>query len=230
MTITQIKLSDALYEFSLAQDVPSAALLDSFIQRYPAYAKELTDLAVELVIDSISEETPSPKDDLQSQKDSAVNLTVSRAMSHYQNRLYELQQGKEIKADARFSNGNIPADPFKNMDTAAFRSFSRAINANTAFCMRVRDRQINANTIPERFFMRAAQELRTSQDNFVAYMHLPTAVVRAGQSFKAECKPFAAVKQTYEEAVNASNLSEEQKNDLLSLIEKAPENGQFQPR
>ena len=42
--------SDILYEFSLAQELPDAELLDSFVRRVPDHADALTDLAVDMVL------------------------------------------------------------------------------------------------------------------------------------------------------------------------------------
>ena len=38
-------LRDALYELSLARQVPDATLLDEFVRRYPEHAEDLTDFA-----------------------------------------------------------------------------------------------------------------------------------------------------------------------------------------
>lgn len=215
----QVKLSDALYEFALAKEMPDADLLESFIQRYPAYSKELTELAIELIVDSFAE-TPVEIDP-ECGNNANTRLAVSRAISHYQNRLHEIKSGKEVKANASFAKDRIPSNPFKNMDRAAFVSFSQSINVNRVFAAKIRDRQIDPSTIPVPFFSRLADNLHIPDADIVAYMHLPTAVATGVQSFKADCKPYAQAKQTYEDAIRTSMLTEDQAKDLLSLIEKA---------
>lgn len=45
-------LRNALYELSLAMQPPDAGVLDAFVRRYPDHAEALTDLAVELAMES----------------------------------------------------------------------------------------------------------------------------------------------------------------------------------
>ena len=56
MTTTQsnssMPLRDVLYSFSLAKSVPDAELLDEYVRSYPEYAAELTDFAIEMIIDA----------------------------------------------------------------------------------------------------------------------------------------------------------------------------------
>lgn len=214
----QVNLSDALYEFTLAKEVPNADLLEDFIQRYPLYSKELTELAIELIVDSFAE--ASVEDSFESSNSAGTKVAVSRAISHYQNRLHEIKNGKEMKANAALPRDKIPSNPFKNMDRAAFQSFSHSVNVNRMLATKIRDRQIDAGTIPASFFSRMADSLDIPSADIVAYMHLPTAVATGVQSFKADCKPYAQAKQTYEDAVRTSMLTEDQKKDLLSLIKK----------
>jgi len=44
-------LQDVLYDFSVAQEVPDAKLLKEFVELYPSYAEDLTELAYDLIPD-----------------------------------------------------------------------------------------------------------------------------------------------------------------------------------
>ena len=82
--------------------------------------------------------------------------------------------------------------------------------------MKLRDRLIRSDTIPQRFLRRVAEELKETIE--VVMVHF------AGQAempqhayFKAAQKPEAGAKQTFDEAVRSSGLTPEQQEYLLSL-------------
>ena len=85
-------LRDVLYAFSLAKPIPDAELLDDFVRRYPEYAADLTDFAIELIMDAVSNEVEN--EDAPVETTTVMDPAVSRAMSRFQNRLYAIQQAK----------------------------------------------------------------------------------------------------------------------------------------
>src|SRR5580658_5044338 len=80
-------LRDVLYAFSLAKPIPDADLLEEFTRRYPEHAIELTDFAIELAVDAMRGHEDAEPDLV----DDAVSPAVSRAMSAFQNRLFEVR-------------------------------------------------------------------------------------------------------------------------------------------
>ena len=46
-------LREAFYALSMAQRIPDAELLDDVVRRYPIYANELTEFAIELALDAL---------------------------------------------------------------------------------------------------------------------------------------------------------------------------------
>ena len=48
-------LREALYALAMAASTPDAQVLDEIVRQYPQFADELTDFAVELALDSLSE-------------------------------------------------------------------------------------------------------------------------------------------------------------------------------
>ena len=76
--------SDVMYEFSLAKPIPDADLLDQCVRRFPQHAAALTDLAISIVLDAAR-----PDEEDVTEVDTPLSPAVSRAMSRFQNRLYE---------------------------------------------------------------------------------------------------------------------------------------------
>jgi hypothetical protein len=201
-------LRNVLYEFALAKPVPDAALVDEFVRHYPEYASELTEYAIELALDAIAARN-EPVD-----KPSAVTApSVSRAMSRFHNRLHAVRKG----TDAETANA-APAveNPFAKLTRDAIRALAQGLHANTVFVMKLRDRHISLETMTEGFLRRIADELGVRLENIVAYFAAP-AYIQSSAHFKAETKPEAGEKQTFEQAVRSCGLTPEQQNSLLNL-------------
>jgi hypothetical protein len=213
MTTTQTRsptsLRNALYELALAKAQPDAELLDEFVRRYPEHASALTDFAVELALDGLAE-AGGPEEGSGS---SATNASVSKAMSRFHNRLYAVQ--RERYAPARGLEA-VADNPFAALDRGGLRKLSQRLNVNNVFIMKLRDRQIDENTMPEAFQRSVAKELGASLDVVVAHF-TGQAQIQPGVHFKADEKPDAGAKQTFEEAVRSSGLTAEQQAYLLGL-------------
>ncbi|MDO8534389.1 MAG: hypothetical protein Q7S17_06570 [Xanthobacteraceae bacterium] len=92
-TMTDTPLRDAMYAMSLAKAVPDAELLDEFVRRYPEHADALTEFAIELALDGLQH----GDDDLDVPADpDAISPVVSRVMSQFQNRLFEISQKRAL--------------------------------------------------------------------------------------------------------------------------------------
>ena len=210
-TNTPTALRDVLYAFSLAKPVPDARLLDEFVRRYPDYAAEITDFAIELAIDAAQ----GGDTDVQ-EAESAVSPAVSRAMSRFQNRLFALRQdevsGSTTSAAASYSVEN----PFAALDRAAFRGLANRLDVSTLFVTKLRDRQIDPSTMTTGFRKRVANELSVPLDVIVAHFAArPEAQLR--QFYKAEQKPTTVAQQSFEEAVRSSELTDEQQRHLMNM-------------
>jgi hypothetical protein len=97
-----------------------------------------------------------------------------------------------------------------------FRAFAERLNANGVFVGKLRDRQIDPATMTLGFQKRVADELGVPL-NVVAAHFAAERVVSAGQFYKAKDKPSTGARQTFEEAVRNSGLSEDQQRSLLEL-------------
>jgi hypothetical protein len=201
-------LRSVLYELALAKPAPDAALVDEFVRRYPEYASDLTEYAIELALDAIAARHESV--------DMPVAVTspgVSRAMSRFRNRLYAVRQ--ETDAEAAKAAPAVE-NPFAELNRPAMRALAQRLHANTVFVMKLRDRLITVDTMTESFLRRIADELGVLLENIVAHFAAP-AYIQSSAHFKAETKPEAGEKQTFEEAVRSCGLTPEQQNFLLNL-------------
>lgn len=214
MTATQTSLRDAMYAMSLAKAVPDAELLDEFARLYPKYADALTEFAIELAIDSLMHR--SDEEDVPADAD-AISDVVSRVMSQFENQLFERRQARAATPPARAATASVE-NPFAALDRQGFRSLVLQLDVNSAFLSKLRDRTIEPISIPKAYCRHLAQEMDEDAEAMVAHLYAPQESVAAGrQLYKAEGKPAATARQSFEEAVKTSGLSEEQQRRLLSF-------------
>jgi hypothetical protein len=214
MTATQTSLRDAMYAMSLAKAVPDAELLDEFARLYPKYADALTEFAIELAIDSLMHR--SDEEDVPADAD-AISDVVSRVMSQFENQLFERRQARAATPPARAATASVE-NPFAALDRQGFRSLVSQLDVNSAFLSKLRDRTIEPISIPKAYCRHLAQEMDEDAEAMVAHLYAPQESVAAGrQLYKAEGKPAATARQSFEEAVKTSGLSEEQQRRLLSF-------------
>jgi len=210
-TNTPTALRDVLYAFSLAKPIPDARLLDEFVRRYPEHAAEITDFAVELAIDAarggdagVLEAEPN------------VSPAVSRAMSRFQNRLFALRQDEVSGSTTSATASSSVENPFAALDRTAFRGLANRLDVSSLFVAKLRDRQIDPNTMTTGFRKRVANELSVPFDVIVAHFAVRSEA-QPRQFYKAEQKPAAVPRQSFEEAVRTSGLTAEQQNHLMSM-------------
>lgn len=201
-------LRTVLYELALAKPTPDPALVDEFVRHYPEYASDLTEYAIELALDAIAARN-EPAD----MPVATTSPSVSQAMSRFHSRLSAVREGTEVEA----ANA-APAveNPFTKLNRPAMRALAQRLHANTVFVMKLRDRLITADTMTEGFLRRIADELGVLLETVMAHFAAPAYVPR-GAHFKADTKPEAGEKQTFEEAVRSCGLTPEQQKALLNL-------------
>lgn len=212
MNETITPLEQVLYEFSVAKPVPDAELLEEFVRQYPAYVSALTDLAVDLALDaSIGDEETNVE-----AVSPEVSASVSRAMSRFQNRLFEVKGNTQQTAAAPIQRTAHAENPFTKLSREQFRDVTKRLNCNTVFAGLLRDRQINADTMTPGFKSWVAQEMQVPPAFMAAHFAGHSEMPR-GQLYKADEKPAAVQKISFEEAVRTSGLTPEQQEFLLSL-------------
>jgi hypothetical protein len=213
MTVTNhpTPLRDVLYAFSLAKPVPDAQLLDEFIRRYPEHAAEITDFAIEVAIDAVR----GGEADAQ-QAEPTVSPAVSRAMSRFQNHVFGLRRAEaDSSTNPPIASPSVE-NPFAALDRTAFRALANRLDVSTLFVTKLRDRQIDPNTMTVGFRKRVADELSVPLDVLVAHF-AAQAEPQPLQFYKVEQKPTAAARQSFEEAVRSSGLTPQQQRQLMSM-------------
>jgi hypothetical protein len=211
---TQTSLRDAMYAMSLAKAVPDAELLDEFARRYPQHADALTEFAIELAIDSLMHR--SDEEDIPVDADT-ISPMVSRVMSQFENQLYERRQARAVNLPARAATTSV-ANPFADLDRQEFRRLVSRLDVSNVFLAKLRDRTIDSLTIPKGYCRHLAEETDEDFEAMSAHLYAPQESVAAGrQLYKAEGKPRAIARQTFEEAVKSSGLTDAQQRRLLSF-------------
>jgi hypothetical protein len=210
-------LDEVLYTFAAETRDLDADLLDEYVRSYPDYADALTTFAISLALDAL--ERPDAADTKSSASEmTTVTPAVSRAISKFQNRLYELRKSS---AAASKATGNAEkaraANPFGALDRTTFRAIAQELNASTVFVAKLRDRQIEPATMTPGFLKKLSDTLHTSVDLLMAYLNANPSVQISPQFFKAKEKPHVATRQSFQDAVRSSALDDEQQRYLLSL-------------
>jgi hypothetical protein len=203
-------LEDVLYQFTLAHPRPDADAVEAYARDYPQYARDLTELAIDLVIET----RLPPMEDADLTRTDDDDMALDRAISQFQNGLFV--QSQQPAATRTASDAPAAIDPFAGLDKAGMRAVARALDANAVFVMKLRDRRIRADTMTPGFLAAAAQALNAANDDFRDYVEAPRAMA-GRRRYKSDVTPEAAAKETFEEAVRGSGLSPEQTAFLLGL-------------
>lgn len=201
-----IPLRNVLYELALAKPAPDAALVDVFVRHYPEYAADLTEYAIELALDALA-----AHDEPVEVPVATTTPSVSRAMSRFHHRLSAVRE--DTAAEAAKAAPAVE-NPFATLTRSEMRALARRLHANTVFIMKLRDRLIRGDTMTDGFLRRLADALGVRLETVVAHVAAP-AYVPSRAHFKADTKPEAGEKQTFEEAVRSCGLTPAQQQALL---------------
>jgi hypothetical protein len=201
-------LWNVLYELALAKPAPDAALVDAFVRHYPEHAADLTEYAIALALDALA-----AHDEPVEMPVATTTPSVSRAMSRFHHRLSAVR--KETAAEAAKAAPAVE-NPFATLTRAEIRALAHRLRANTVFIMKLRDRLIRGDTMTAGFLRRLADALGVLLETVVAHFAAP-AYVPSRAHFKADTKPEAGEKQTFEEAVRSCGLTPAQQQALLNL-------------
>ena len=200
-------LDEVLYAFAVTKETPDAETLDRYVQLYPQYAEALTELAIELVLDSVHAEKPCAVEDA-----NAASPAVMRAISHFENYSYELNKGIPTHSM------NVITNPLLTLGRDGFRALAARLHANNAFIIKLRDRLVEPNSVIARtgFCREISEQLNVSEEAIFSHLKANPAIP-AGQYYKSDNKPAIVKQESFEEAVQNSGLTEEQQRYILSL-------------
>lgn len=199
-------LESVLFEFRAEAGVPRPGILEAWCRRYPQFARELTDYAVEWLIDEALA-TAAPAEVARPESSPLVSKAISR--------LYNRIRERDAANDAARPAASPVRNPFQGLAVARKREIRDELRVNTPLMAKFENRLIEPDTVPRPFLDRFARLLESGVEEFIGYLRLPPAM-HAAQEFKAQGKPaVAARKETFEQAVRATSLDEKQKKALL---------------
>lgn len=167
--------------------------LEHYLSEYPAHAKALIDCSIELILDATRSDAVS----------AASESAVERSWQTFQSAVSRPDDSSAI-------------NPFATLTPTAFKSLARKLDVNNLLLIRLRDRAIDAATIPRRFVQGLATELGTTAEGVMNYLRNPPAMV-SGHSFRSTAKPAVAEQMSFEKAIETSQLTPAQRDALKSL-------------
>ena len=211
MTMNEMKkanLDSVLFDFRLEADsAPNPAILDAYCRKYPKYARELTDYAMQWLIETAIDATTGNAD----VEKPASSILVSRAISRFHDRV----SGKLISTEVAQESSHDVRSPFEELSVVRKREICNILGINIPLLAKFQNRLIDPDTTPRRFLDKFAEILGSTLIELVIYLRLPSGMHRQAD-FKAEKKPSIEIrKEIFEEAVRNSSLSDQQKQALL---------------
>lgn len=188
---------DVLYAFSVEPNQNSETLSE-YLKRYPLWQKELIDLSIVLL-------TSLPKEEL------SEVIGESKAI----NNAWNAFQSKLSTSDPVFAAPQV-VNPLINLQREEFRLLATKLGVNTLFLAKLRDKTVTLSTIPNKFIEQISHVLDESIESVRTALD-GTATISTSASFKADKKPIAEEKISFDDAIEFSNLTDEQKIVLRSI-------------
>jgi len=170
------------------------ATLKQYLREYPEYATALADCSIELMIDAAHD-----SDEVQVSSAHVVE-----------------QAWQQFQAVVHPTLAASVENPFATLNPTAFKSLAKKLDINNLLLIRLRDRAIDAATIPRRFVQRLATELGATTDAVMDYLRNSPAMV-SGHSFRSAVKPAVTEQISFEKAVETSQLTHSQQEALKAL-------------
>lgn len=188
------KREDILLAFSV-EPSHDKATVERYLALYPQYAEDFIDLLGELRNPAVL------RIDIVEDED-----TVQRA--------WNMLTAVPLPS----ADGASIANPFAGFTGPSFVALAEALRIRRSILIALRDRLINASSIPAPFLNRLARATQSTTQQFRAYLDLP-AVVSAGASYKANEKPTAPAKIDFVQLLDNSGISADEKRDILTSTE-----------
>ena len=167
--------------------------LEQYLREYPEHAKALVTCSIELMVDA------TRGDEVAVTSDGAVDRAWQR-----------FQSAASLPDDVSVIN------PFATLNPTAFKSLAKKLDINNLLLIRLRDRAIDAATIPRRFVQGLATELGATAEAVMGYLQSPPAMV-SGHSFRSAVKPAVTEQISFAEAIEMSQLTPAQLEALKAL-------------
>ena len=203
-------LDDVLNEFMAEQTSPQANILNTFVERYPQYRRELINFSAAWAEQLI---LPAEKELTEEQE----KLLVDRAMSHVANVLFSNdEQSHELEkktAPLKSLTGEAKKLGYKPQE------FAIACGLDLALLTKLSNRFIILNTIPLSLINLIGRLLGRSLEEISNYLAIPPGDL-ANKAFLSRGKPQSPKQQTFDDAIHGSSLSDAEKERWLDEAKK----------
>lgn len=168
--------------------------LERYINEFPEYAAALIDCSIAFMVEAGADGRAAAVS-----SDDAVDKAWQR---------FQLAVEEPAVADV--------INPFAKLNPSGFKAVARSLDVSNLFLIRLRDRAIDAATIPRRFIEKLASELGASARDVGEYLRSSPAIV-SGHSFRSNVKPAVTEQITFLQAIETSQLTPAQQEALRAL-------------
>lgn len=213
---TSAELREAFYELAMGGSSPDPETLEALIRLYPDHSAELTDFAISLALDPWSDDDDGDVFVGAARAEEGISAAASHAISAYHNAVYKLRQGQGT-ANIRTAASVSAENPFLTLDRKGLRDVAARLDVDVPFVIKLRDRVIDYSTMTHGFVAVVSEAVPAALKRLEAHLSSTQPVAPAGQHFKADDKPVLGRQQSFREAVETSEMTEQQRQHLLSL-------------
>jgi hypothetical protein len=191
MSDSEPDTTDVLLAFAV-EPSHDRATLERYLKLYPQHAVDLIDLLSEL------RQAPSPR--------SAVKDNDAAAKKAWD---------EFARTTPRAEGMTSLSDPFAAFHGVAFAGLAKTLRVPRSILIALRDRLVIAKSIPPPFFARLLRATRSTAEEFSRYLDLPPMVAPAA-SYKSDQKPEASAKVSFEQLLDNSGVTADQKRDICT--------------
>ncbi|MDR5765833.1 MULTISPECIES: hypothetical protein [unclassified Caballeronia] len=185
---------EVLMQFAAEHNLPTPAQLQRYIELFPHFKAELIEFAASLVEDEFHGEVVETE-----ASEAAAQIAVSR----FHNLRYEYAKRGLPVSSAKAEN------PISRLSKTEFGQFVAKLQLPKAVVVKLRDRQIQFETIPARLIDALASCLEVAKEGVVAHLMARPQMARLTTSSLNNGTPRETKQETFEEALASAHLSPE---------------------
>ncbi|QEG01557.1 hypothetical protein Mal15_56340 [Stieleria maiorica] len=167
--------------------------LARYVESYPEYKNELIELSFEIrAVENEARLKPEAIDD----------PTFSSAWNTLQ---------------AAGSSSARSTNPFRKFQGKKFASLCKSLGLPKAFVVAIRNRQVEFESLPERFLVAASTALESTLEDLKTFLREPPNVLQTLE-FKADKKPQIAQQVTFQELIENTELTDEERKTAVGYL------------
>ncbi|MDR5751291.1 MULTISPECIES: hypothetical protein [unclassified Caballeronia] len=192
---TKPEADEVLMQFAAEHDLPTPAQLQHYIGMFPQFKAELIEFAAALVEDRFHGEAVET---------AASEAAAQIAVSQFHNLRYEYAKRGLPLSSAKAHN------PISRLSKTEFGQFVAKLKLPKEVVVKLRDRQIQFETIPVRLIDALASCLEVAKESVVTHLMARPQMARLTTSSLSTGTPRETRQETFEEALASAHLSPEE--------------------